>query len=168
MKKISFDDLSGWSAERGYRLDDWVPSLGSPGERLNLPNPREPHALAELLDDLVSIEAESKAWLLWVRDWTIWNERSQEIGLAHLNLLTTAASRSAGCENGHVYLMSSDEWREVVALLAVPVLYGWDAHLLFDSGRALVDVSHEGRIQTTFRKGHMVDSSPLKAWQVIA
>lgn len=164
MRKISFDDLNVWSAERGYRLDDWIPSLGAISERLDFRIPGEPQALTEFLDDLVTLESESMIRLFWARDWTIWNERSQEIGLTHLKLLTTKASHSPGSENGHIYVMAPDEWKEAVSLLVVPALYGWDAHLMFDSGRVLVDVSHEGRVQVAFRKGHSVDTARLSHW----
>jgi hypothetical protein len=87
--------------------------------------------------------------------------------LTHLKLLTINASQSPGSEKGHIYVMASDEWREVISLLVVPALYGWDAHLLFDSGRVLVDVSHEGRIQITLREGHSVDTARLRAWPVV-
>lgn len=154
MKKISFDDYSAWSTQRGYSLDQWGPSLEAPLESVAIAVPEEPQALAALLDDLVGIELKGGAWLFRVRDWTIWNERSQEIGLAHLNLLTDSAAQSQGSESSHIYLLAASEWREVIALLTIPVLYGWDANLLFESGSVLVDVSHEGRIQVTLGKGH--------------
>lgn len=80
-----------------------------------------------------------------IRDWTIWGEAVQEIGLLHLNLLVdvvTDVKRS----DGHAYILHRSEWREAIALLTVPVLYGWDAHLLFRSGAALVDLSPHGNI----------------------
>jgi hypothetical protein len=97
-----------------------------------------------MVDDLVSLGESSDGYMVWVRDWTIWNERSQEIGLRHLELLTTSAIREDAAETGHVYKLTSSEWRETIALLSVSILYSWDAHLFFRSGRALVDVTHHG------------------------
>jgi hypothetical protein len=165
MEKINFSDLANWCAACGYHLEDWVPSLVKAAEQVQLALPNEPQALAELIDDLTNLEPAETERLIWVRDWTIWNERSQEIGLRHLRLLVDSAPSSVSEVKGHVYILQPSEWREAIALLTVPILYGWDAHLFFGSGTVLVDVSHDGYVSVSFRSKNSAEAARLQAWQ---
>lgn len=161
MRNIAFDELQTWCRGNGYALEDWRPSLPSATRYLELGIPSEGQALSEFLDDLVRIDRSDAEYLVWIRDWTIWNERSQEIGLAHLALLVDAAEVASSNQRSHAYLLTPLEWRETIALLTVPAMYGWDAHLFFQSGAALVDLSHEGRITVATRTA---DLKGLDAW----
>jgi hypothetical protein len=165
MQKIDFSELADWCSKNGYELHDWVPSLASYERQLDIAVPGEPQALAELMDDLVNLEAVETDRLVWIRDWTVWNERSQEIGLAHLQLLVDSQVVSTKQTKGHIYVLQPSEWREAVALLTVPVLYGWDAHLFFRSGSALVNVSHGGSISVELPRGKNAETDRLQAWQ---
>ncbi|WP_321473919.1 hypothetical protein [uncultured Paludibaculum sp.] len=165
MEKINFSNLASWCAVHGYHLEDWIPSLTKSIQRVQIAPPNGPQALAELVDDLISLEGAETERLFWLRDWTIWNERSQEIGLQHLRLLVDSTTSGMREIKGHIYVLQPCEWREAVALLIVPILYGWDAHLLFGSGAALVDVSHEGRVAVSFRSKDGADAARIQAWQ---
>lgn len=165
MEKIDFTDLSSWCATHGYHLEDWIPSLVSSAEQMELKLPSEPQGLTELIDDLIKIEPTEAERVVWVRDWPIWNERSLEIGLQHLRLLVDRIPTGGREINGHVYVLQPSEWREAIALLTVPILYGWDAHLFFGSGAALVDVSHEGYVSVSLCGKKSAEAGRLQAWQ---
>ncbi len=161
MKNISFNELRTWCRASGYALEDWRPSLPPASQYIELGLPAEGQALSEFLDDLVRIDPSDPERLIWIRDWTIWNERSQEIGLAHLALLVDAMPLAAGDQRSHAYLLTPLEWREAIALLTVPAIYGWDAHLFFQSGAALISLSHEGRVSVA---AGTADLTGLDAW----
>ena len=125
MRKIEAEELAAWCERSGYALENWRPSLPSAVRRLDLPLPSAAEGLAELLDDLVSF-ADAPERLVWLRDWTIWDDRPQDIGLRHLALLTGGST--APQQGLEAYVLPASEWRETITLLTVPALYGWDAH----------------------------------------
>jgi hypothetical protein len=95
MEKIDFSDLANRCPVSGYGLEGWIPSLASSAENLALALSNEAQALTALIDDLINVEQSEAERLVWIRDWTIWNERSQEIGLQHLLLLVDILPPSA-------------------------------------------------------------------------
>jgi hypothetical protein len=85
---------------------------------------------------------------VWLRDWTIWNDRSQEIGLRHLELLTGDSHNAGDLE---AYLIPASEWRKAIALVLLAMLYGWDADLFFGNAAALFDISHDCFVSAAIR-----------------
>jgi hypothetical protein len=152
MKKLDFAGLASWCASSGYSLTDWRPVLPFSVESAKIPVPDDPQLLTELLDSVVGLASADCEMVVWIADWTIWNERSQEIGLRHVTLLVDSYVDHAS-EESHIYLLEASEWREVIALLTVPLLYGWDAYLFFRSGVALVEVSHDAYIEVSLAHG---------------
>lgn len=169
MTKLTFQTFARWCTECGYRLESSTPSLADSSDllRVDIPIPQEVLSMTEMLDDLINLESPN-GYVVWVRDWTIWNERSQEIGLRHLELLTLAAVREDVSDNGHVYELTSAEWRDAIALIAVPILYSWDAHLLFRSGRALVDVTHHDTLSVSLHNGDSQLAAKLEPWRALS
>jgi hypothetical protein len=165
MEKINFVELRNWCGAGGYALQNWIPSLPSADRLLELALPSETQAIPELLDSLVHIKEDETERLVWVRDWTIWNDRSQDIGLRHLDLLTDGfPAEVPENEKSRIYVLQHSEWRETIALLTVPVLYGWDSHLFFASGEALVNISHDGRISVSIQSETRANAARLEAW----
>jgi hypothetical protein len=151
MRAIDFPDFAEWCKANGYALENWRPSLPSATRHLRLQLPDDVQDLAQLLHDLVHLDAGEER-LVWLRDWTIWGERSQEIGLRHWDLLVKSLRGSEELR-ASILVLKEGEWREAIALLSVPVLYGWDAHLMFRSAGALVSFSHDGWIGVSLRDG---------------
>jgi hypothetical protein len=151
VRRIDYAEIATWCEASGYELRDWIPALSSSARSLEFsPSAFHVQQLPEFLDALVSLGPDER--LVWLRDWTIWNDRSQDIGLRHLGLLTGAASLSeADDSRAQAFLLTPAEWREAIALLTIPILYGWDAHLFFKSALVLVDVSHHGTVRVVFR-----------------
>lgn len=164
MNKISFESFAMWCAESGYVLENWMPRIRSVEDILKIPVPGAPQALAELVDELVSFDGKQEERIVWIRDWTIWNERSQEIGLFHLQLLANAVQTTEQGSQGHIYRFESSEWSSVIAFLTIPILYGWDAHLFCRSGDALVDITHHGEVTVSLRDKARLAENRLVAW----
>ncbi|MEK6374100.1 MAG: hypothetical protein AABO58_15540 [Acidobacteriota bacterium] len=162
MKKMDFDGLASWCGGNGYGLTDWRPTLPSSSERAKIPVPGDPQSLTELIDTLVGLESAHGETVVWIADWTIWNDRSQEVGLRHLTLLVDCYVDRALHDESHIYLLEPSEWRETIALVTVPLLYGWDAYLFFRSGAALVEVSHDAYIEVSVAHGFPM--SVLNGW----
>ena len=155
MHRIDYPAIAEWCDQSGYELRDWIPSLPSVAKSLECsPSLQQ---LPEFLDALVSLEADER--LIWIADWTIWNDRSQDIGLRHLAMLT-GAEPSEEDDRALAFVLEPGQWREAIAILTVPVLYGWDAHLLFRSGLLLADISHHGTVAVSLRR----DDDRLDRW----
>ena len=153
MQTIDFEALASWCRASGYRLNNWLPSLPLAASHLEFPLPSEAQDIPQLLDGLVRLGSEGDEYLIWARDWTIWTDRSQEIGLRHWDLLVDVMGSPANGERSRIVILRDSEWREAIALLVVAALYGWDAHLFFRSAAALVNLSHDGRVAVALQKG---------------
>src|ERR1051325_7789692 len=116
--RANYPAIAEWCSQSGYELRDWIRSLSSVAHSLECsPSLRQ---LPEFLGALVSLEAEES--LIWIRDWTIWNDRSQEIGLRQLAMLVGAESiGNADDDRAVAFVLEPDEWREAIALLTVPM-----------------------------------------------
>jgi len=147
MKRLDRAELVAWCSQTGYQLVDWRPSLPHAIRSIHIPLPRDPQAVPDLADSLV-VFATGCDLLVWLRDWTIWNDRAQDIGLRHLELLG-GRSRSVG--DLQAYLLTSSEWREAIALVLLAMLYGWDAHLFFGNAAALFNISHDSFVSGAIR-----------------
>jgi hypothetical protein len=161
MRALEFDELAAWCEHSGYRLEDWRPAVRLPEDRATVLPSGDSQELAAMIDALVNAESIESERLIWISEWQIWNDRSQEIGLRHLNLLVDRLLENANPSQSHIYLFNPAEWREAIALLTVPVLYGWDAYLFFGSGAVLIEVSHDGPIEVSL--GHGADISRFRA-----
>src|SRR5438046_2011087 len=98
MRPLDDEGLASWSERNGYDLSSWNPSLPSAARRLEVPAPGEPYRLIRLLDALVNLTAGGGDRLIWLRDSNIWDDRSQELGLYHWDLLLKAYGLPGGPE----------------------------------------------------------------------
>lgn len=162
MRKIDYSTLASWCDERGYDLRNWIPVLRKPARTITSRRIDGLQRLPEFLDLVVNIEDSER--LVWIRDWTIWNDRSQDIGLRALDLVTNSLSEPERRIDSQAYILGAAEWREAIALLVWPILFGWDAHLLFGSGAVAVDVSHHGRIDLSFSEDCTFPVEQLRGW----
>jgi len=159
MNQIDPNHLVAWCESSGYHLDGWRPSLVTYSTHHDIPYPSETYAISQLLDLMTSISDAER--VVWIRDWTMWNDRSQDIGLLHIALLADKIL-PPNAESSRIYVFESAEWRETIAFLTVVALYGWDAHLLFSSGAALVNFSHHGCL-SVFSRDEAI-ASHIKQW----
>lgn len=154
MKAIDFAAMTAWCEANGYRFSSrWWPSLPGAHRHLKIPLPSDVQDLPQLLDGLIRLGSKDDELLIWARDWTIWNEHSEEMSLRHWDLLIDSLGVEKLEEHSGRLLLSLTEWREAIALLTVPALHGWDAHLLFRSAAALVTLSHDGRFEVSLQSG---------------
>jgi hypothetical protein len=167
---LSFDEFSTWCGQHGYHLENWVPSLvGHPDiVTIELRYPKSVQLLTELIDELVGLDEEAGNIVVWLRDWTIWDERSANIGLCHLKLLSSQLHGEGSSVPGNLIELAASEWQEAIALVTVPILYSWDAHMLFASGRALVNISHHDVITVMLSGNDKQSIEKLAKWQAIS
>src|SRR6476659_5015711 len=86
MRRIDYSTLADWCAEKGYELCEWRPVLRGPARTFTCRKLDRLQQLPEFLDLVVNTENAER--LVWIRDWTIWNDRSQGMGLRALELIT--------------------------------------------------------------------------------
>src|SRR5438067_4263976 len=110
MKQLEFAEFANWCEVSGYDLRDWKPVLRNCNHRVKLAIPCDPQSLTDLVDALVTLSSSSTTLVVWIADWTMWNDRSQEIGLCHIKLLAEHASPSLR-DDSHIYLLEPSEWR---------------------------------------------------------
>src|ERR1700753_121013 len=158
-RKVDYSVLASWCGDRGYDLREWIPVLRNAIRTVTCRRIDDLQRLPELLDVIVNIEDAER--LIWIRNWTIWSDRSQDIGLRALDLVTNNLSEPERGIDSQVYILAAAEWREAIALLVLPMLFGWDAHLLFGSGAVAVDISHHGRIDVSFSSESVISSEKM-------
>jgi hypothetical protein len=157
MKRLNQQELAAWCLQSGYVLTDWRPSLPGAARIVHIPLPQDPQQVPDLADSLV-VFATGCDMVVWLRDWTIWNDRSQDIGLRHLELLSGHVRQTGDME---AYLLRPSEWREATAFVLLAMVYGWDAHLFFGSAAALFNISHDSFVTAAIRLQGVID---LEAW----
>lgn len=101
----------------------------------------EPWRLPQLADDLSLLRGFSGQRVVWVSEWNIWS--NAEDALRHLSMLTSRPRKRPEQADFHCYLFEQSEWEEIKPILCVALLYGWDAYMLAEGGRVLVEISHE-------------------------
>jgi hypothetical protein len=165
MIRIEFTQFARWCGEHGYKLEEWRPMLQSDDcHRYRYPLPSGAQGLTELADMIATLDDTSSQTVLWVRDWTIWNQRSQNVGLRHMSLLSVALTGLGSTHRDLIFVAGSDEAPDITALVLVPILYSWDAHLLFASGRAIIDISHDGYVELAVTREARGLAELLKSW----
>jgi hypothetical protein len=119
--------------------------------------------LVGLVDELVEIQGIEGERMVWISEWRIWSPI--EIGLRHLSMLTARPMRGPDDPDFHCYLLKNSEWKETIALLSIPLLYGWDAYLLVEGGLTLTRISHDSWVSFAVAADSSLDTTRVAAWR---
>lgn len=164
MLSLNYEEWKSWLERNGYFYEQGL-AFSRPSREIlsRVPVPNEPGDLPNFIDDLVEFDGYKGQRLLWISEWRIWS--AVEYGLRHLSMLTGRPVKDADAPDFHCYLFEESEWENVMPMLVVPLLYGWDAYLLVEGGETLVKISHESRVSFSILEESEIDVRRLPRWR---
>jgi hypothetical protein len=114
-----------------------------------------------------TFEMEMVGSLLWIRDWGIWSEKTEAIGIAYWKKFRPEKNRDLLTEYpGHLF--SENDAESLRALLLLPILFQWDAQWITPSGEAIANVKHDASLEILIR-GDTTEKiiGEIKSWAEI-
>jgi hypothetical protein len=111
--------------------------------------PEKPFQLVSLANSLLpySETVAFRGALLWIRQWGVWSELVERAGYRVLEVMRRVHGDAKTPEEAPGYVFDSQELVDLQVCLIQPMLIGWDAFLVPDSGDYVVATSHD---ETTF------------------
>jgi hypothetical protein len=106
----------------------------------------KPSSLIGLADRLIPTweDVPFEGALLWIRERGIWGDYSENTGAVIIGQMRAAKGERAPLEERPGHLFGPDEVYEAHAYFLIPVLFGWDAFLIPESGDYFAFISHDG------------------------
>src|ERR1041385_1782987 len=154
MRVLGFADARQWCLARGIgaHLARLI-SLSFQGGSSNCLTIRLPLAPTRsialayiLLMTLVPDDDESKfqGVLVWIREWEIWSETTERVGVKVVESLRLAKGEARSVRDAPAHLFDEHELVEAHALLLQPLFFQWDAFVVPPSGKYFAMVDHDG------------------------
>jgi hypothetical protein len=95
--------------------------------------------------------------LLWIRERGVWGDYSEKAGEMIVQQMRLAKGESEPLEKRPGHLFGPDELFEMHSYFVVPMLFGWDAFVVPESGDYFVFVSHDGVAEVVARSADKVE-----------
>ena len=132
--------------------------------RFSITLEEKPSDVVLLTDYLVPSWEESpfQGGLLWVTEFNIWGANSEKTGLAMLKHMRSGHRESATLSEKPAQFFGAEELYEAHAFLLLPILFGWDALWVPDSGSYVVSMGHHGTATVISRGRHTYDELLLR------
>ena len=149
-----------WCTLRGLAVrTDWMQRLSFPGGypvgiRLQTPVAATARvALTEVLltSDLLVESGARCGCLVWLQDWDIWSESVERVGRQLLAGLRGGSALNEEVRSAPAHALDADEFAAAQALIAIPLLFEWDAYWVPENARHLAWITHDGRVEVRFR-----------------
>jgi hypothetical protein len=135
------------------------------GTKVVIPLPKEFLKCVSLMLALEAIFEESTSnSLLWIRDWDMWSEKTDGIGIAYWKHFRPDAGRELLLEfPGHLF--STGDGESLRALLLLPIVFQWDAQWFSNSGESIISIKHDGLLEISIRGDRAEKiTAELEAW----
>lgn len=162
MDLLSDEQAIRWCAERGLRAVNDLPTtrIGFPGAESH----RLRFAVAGSATEVVGLgyalamtavprddETEFQGGLIWLQDWDIWSETTERVGHLLLDALRKSAKVPESMEASPAHLFGPPEFVEAHTVLALALLFQWDALYVPVVGDYFAFLSHHGHIDVVTR-----------------
>lgn len=151
MKALNKEEVRTWCQHRSVKLtsDDYLYFDGHERRCIAIDLPEKPYGLVALANALLPYteSVPFQGALLWIRQWGVWNEFVERAGVRVLEIMRRIHGDTESLEEAPGYLFDSQELIDVQTCFIQPLLIGWDAFLIPESGDYLVATSHD---ETTF------------------
>jgi hypothetical protein len=170
MRFLTNDEAKSWCQTRGLDLDDrsrvFYSTVGSRAFSIGIEE--KPTDTVLLSDYLVPSweDVPFEGALFWIRDYGIWGENSEQTGLAMIRQMRSGNGEQAALKEKPAHLFAPNEVYEAHSYLLLPVLFGWDALLVPETGDYFVSISHHGVAQVVCRNAATYEElrNRLKDW----
>ena len=169
MKALTNERIKSWCKDRSVAVtsDNY---LYFPESRrcIAIELPQKPYELVALANALLPYSESSpfQGALLWMREWGVWSECVERAGLRVMEMLRRVNGDTTRPEEAPGYLFGSQELIDLQVALVQPLLVGWDAFMVPESGDYVVATSHDETTSVLARTQQTHDSilAELKPW----
>jgi hypothetical protein len=103
----------------------------------------------------------SRGGLVWLADWNIWSETTERVGQRLLEALR-GGNAAPALSDSPASLVTEGELVDTQALLALPILFQWDAYFIPASCRFVAFVSHHEFVKLGSRDDSSFDSLMMR------
>lgn len=169
MKALTADDVYAWCGARSVAVssDNYL-YFELNRQCIAVDLPKKPYEVVALVNELLpyTVNNPFEGALLWLREWGIWSELVERAGFRVMELLRRADGVIRSPEEAPRYLFDALELVDLQVGLLQPVLIGWDAFMVPDSGDYIVATSHDETtcILTRTLQLHEKLLADLKSW----
>ncbi|HXZ12793.1 MAG TPA: hypothetical protein VEG64_10395 [Candidatus Sulfotelmatobacter sp.] len=147
MKALMKDEARAWCQSRSVKAaGDGYLYFDTPERHcIAIELPEKPYQLVELANTLLPYgeSVPFQGALLWIREWGVWNELVERVGYRVLELTRRLHGQAVSMEQAPGYLFDAEELVDLEVCLVQPLLIGWDAFMVPQSGDYLVATSHD-------------------------
>lgn len=146
MKALTSQEAKTWCEQRSIGVGkDGFLYYGEPKLGFTIELPEKASRLTALAAWLLpeSEEAPFQGALLWVREWGIWAQHSEEAGMKTIEALRLTHGETRPLKAAPAMLFGPEELRDLHAFFIQPFVFGWDAFMIPVSGDYFVFNSHD-------------------------
>lgn len=169
MKSLRKEEVSTWCQQKSVSVtkDGYLYFSGS-RHCLAIEPPDKPYELVALANALLpySETAPFRGALLWIRQWGVWNELVERAGLRVMEMMRRVSGDTMRLEEAPGYLFDARELVDLEVGLIQPLLIGWDAFMVPETGDYIVATSHDETTCVLARTPQIHQSmlAELQAW----
>ena len=146
MKTLTKEEVHAWCKVRSVAVtsDDYLYFAGS-RRCIAIDLPEKPYELVALANALLPYSEATpfRGALLWVRQWGVWNDLVERAGFRVMEMIRRASGDPRPPEEAPGYLFAPQELVDLQVGLVQPLLIGWDAFMVPESGHYIVATSHD-------------------------
>ncbi|HTV58668.1 MAG TPA: hypothetical protein VMJ93_07330 [Verrucomicrobiae bacterium] len=146
MKSLRKEEASAWCQQKSIAVtkDEYLYFSGS-RHCLAIELPDKPYELVALANALLpySETVPFRGALLWIRQWGVWNELVERAGFRIMEVMRSVHGDARRLEEAPGYLFDAQELVDLQVCLIQPLLIGWDAFMVPESGDYVVATSHD-------------------------
>ncbi len=147
MKALDKKKVFAWCQHRSVKVTDDGYLFFDTQERhcIAIELPEKPYQLVALANALLpySESVPFQGALLWIRQWGVWNKLVERCGLRVMEAMRLIHGHTKPLQEAPGYLFDAQELVDLEVCLVQPLLVGWDAFLVPESGDYIVATSHD-------------------------
>jgi hypothetical protein len=170
MKFFTMEEAKGWCRARGLKItaDRYLRYELDNAHCFTLGLEEKPSRVIALADYLVPTwdDVPFRGALLWIRERGVWGDYSEKTGAMIIQQMRLAKGEGESVERRPVHLFGSEELIEMHSYFVIPMLFGWDAFVIPESGDYFIFISHDGVAEVVARSGEKVEElrQRVKSW----
>jgi hypothetical protein len=151
MKALKIEEIRTWCQHRAVKItsDDFLYFDARERHCIAIELPEKPYQLVALANALLPYtqSVPFQGALLWIRQWGVWNELVERAGFRVMEITRRVHGDTSTLEEAPGYLFDAEELIDLQVCCIQPLLIGWDAFLIPESGEYVVATSHD---ETTY------------------
>lgn len=132
-------------------------------------SPATREAVTALAVNMVGLLDTGSGWLLWIRDFSIWSDDTDELGWNMIDAFAQIARQPKLDIDSSAMLFEPDEMLLLKTILVVPILFVWDAYLVNGDGNTFVRLDHDDHNSISTKQPSVVQEiqeSQIRPWIV--